>query len=248
MRIVILATSGLLLSGCGSLAAQETTGESASDTRQIVVTALGQSGELTGFDTVSLATSDRVEIDEGATFSVRAEGDSEAIARLEITVEDGALRIGHRDDIDYDDGQSYDPVTIYVGMPTLAGLSLAGSGTMRADSATGGEFAGNLAGSGNIMVQSIRGTRAVLNLAGSGNFDVGGAVTAFEVNVAGSGDVAAGRLRADRLEASIAGSGDVDAYVSGTAEASFVGSGDVRVRGGARCSSTSMGSGELICS
>lgn len=252
MRIMtvwaLLAAAAACTNGAareGQAAARDTTAE----TRSTAGVSTTRDYALSGFDRVSLATPDTVEIVQGGEFAVRAEGASAILDELTFAVEDRVLRIEYREDHDRrrmrPEGR---PATIYISLPALNGVSLSGSGDMSIGRFTAQAFEASIAGSGNIVIESLQTDRAEFEIAGSGDLSVAGTAGEVALDIAGSGDVAAGDFRTRRLDVAIAGSGDVEAYATDTVEASFVGSGDVTVRGGAQCRSSTIGSGRLHCS
>lgn len=251
MRIMASVMALAIATACTNSVAQESrgaSGESVAETRQggAVVT---RDYDLRGFNRVALSTPDNVEVVQGQGFAVRASGRSAILDELELRVENGALEIGYRHG---DSGRGWDrpdgdPATIFITMPSLSGVSLAGSGDMNVGRFVAQNFEASIAGSGNIAIESLQVDEAEFEIAGSGDLSVAGTAGAVDLDIAGSGDVAAGDFRAQRLDVDIAGSGDVSAYVTETVQASFVGSGDVVVRGGAECRSSAIGSGRLRC-
>ena len=202
---------------------------------------------LADFTEVSLRGPDNVEVSIGEAFAIRAEGDAEAIADLEIEVRGNTLRIG-RDSDGWFGGNHNGRATIYVTMPVVRGASISGSGDMTVERASSDRFEASIAGSGNLVIAALEAGSAEFDIAGSGDITAAGSSADVEIGIAGSGNVVIGDLRAERIDVSIAGSGDVDAFATDSVDASIVGSGDVRVRGGAQCQSSSMGSGDLRCS
>ncbi len=210
------------------------------------VSATGNSAEfrLEGFDEVSLRGPDDVVVAIGNEFSVRAEGDPQALEQLEIDVRGDTLRVGRKHSA-IPGGTAR--ATVYVTMPEIAGASIGGSGDMAIDTVEAESFAASVGGSGNLAIASLRASRVAFDVAGSGSIEAAGSTHAVSTNIAGSGNIGIGELRTGTLDASIAGSGDVEAYATEAVEASIMGSGNVTVRGGARCSSSALGSGELRC-
>lgn len=202
---------------------------------------------LSGFDRVVLRGPDDVTVRVGPGFAVRAAGPQAELDRLDISVVGGELRVGRLrggwGGRSYDDGG----VTVTVTLPTLRGVSVAGSGNMRVDRATAPRFQAAVAGSGDLEIGALRARAAKLDVAGSGDLAVAGMATQLDISVAGSGDIDAARLASSALTVSVAGSGDVRAATSGRAAISIVGSGDVEVRGTRNCTVSTRGSGEARC-
>ena len=213
------------------------------------ITAQGSGGTRTypaqGFTRIDLAGSDQVDVRVGPGFSVRADGDSELLDHLKITLSGDTLRIGRyrASGWHWDGGHA----RISVTMPAMTGVSIAGSGDVTVDQVHGDRFKASGAGSGTISVAALQVAAAELSLAGSGGAKLGGTAARLTINIAGSGDVDAGGLHASAADVSIAGSGSVRATVDGPAKVSIMGSGDVDLGGRARCDVHKMGSGSVRC-
>lgn len=229
MRAAFLAGGLALLAGCSS-------GASAQAQRSF------QTG---GFDRIDLAGSPDVVVAVGGGPSVRAEGDADAVERLEIAVVDGALRIGMRPG-----GGSWGGhrrVTVHVTVPSLRAASIEGSGDMRVDRVEGARFAGRIAGSGDLDVAALRVGEASFSVQGSGDISAAGAAQRATLAIAGSGGMALGGFEAGDATISLAGSGDIALRATRTAAIELDGSGDVVINGPARCTINKSGSGEVRC-
>jgi hypothetical protein len=204
--------------------------------------------QVGGFDKISLLGSSNVIVTVGGAPSVRAEGDTGHLDKLEVTVENGTLRIGYKKGSwSFGGRKDGGPVTVHVSVPSLAGAEVAGSGDMRIDKVEGGDFAGEIAGSGEIQLASLRARNASFAIAGSGNVTAAGTAETADFEIAGSGDVRAGGLQVKRAKVSIAGSGNVETKATESANVDIMGSGDAVVTGGAKCSVSKMGSGNVRC-
>lgn len=209
----------------------------------------GVSGQRTfdpgAFDRVELAGPFNVVVSVGGQPSVRAEGDTGLLERLDVRVEGGRLLVGLERGYSWNgDG---DRVTVHVTTPSLAGADIAGSGDMRIGPVQTQRFAGGIAGSGNMVLERVQAEEVAFDIAGSGDIEAAGAARRASISIAGSGDVHIGALQAEGAEVSIAGSGNAEVNATGTAAVEIVGSGNVTVSGGARCQVSKMGSGEVRC-
>lgn len=227
----------LLLGACSMGGATESKGERGSRAFQVGA-----------FDKISLAGSSNVVVTVGGAPSVRAEGDTALLDKLEIKVENGTLHIGHKKgNWSFGWGKDHGAVTVHVSAPSLTGADVVGSGDMKIDKVEGGDFAGEIAGSGGIQLASLRVRNASFAIAGSGGVTANGAAETADFSIAGSGDVHAGGLQVKRAKVSIAGSGNVETKAVESANIDIMGSGDVIVTGGAKCSVNKMGSGDVRC-
>ena len=203
--------------------------------------------QVGAFEKVSLEGPHDVVVTVGGQPSVRAEGDAEAIERLDIRVENGALKIGTRRESRGWFRRHRGGVTVYVTAPALSGASIGGSGDMRIDRVEAQRFAASIAGSGDMEIGALRARQAEFDIAGSGAIRASGQAEQASLSIAGSGDLALDGLQTRRASVSVAGSGDVAVQASEAVEGSIVGSGNINVRGGARCTVSKLGSGNLNC-
>ena len=199
-----------------------------------------------GFDRVELAGPMNVQVNVGGQASVRAEGDTALIDKLDIRVEGGRLRIGLQDGYSWPEEASR--IVVHVGTPTLAGANVAGSGDIRVSPVQGQSFAGSVAGSGNLVLDRLQVETAMFDVAGSGNVEAQGAALEARIGIAGSGNARLSNLEAGNARISVAGSGNAALRATGTAAVNIVGSGDVVITGGARCDVSRVGSGDVRCS
>jgi hypothetical protein len=239
MRSAMILGSMLLLGACNFSAGAkeaETSGEK-----------IRRDYQVAGFDRVALAGPHNVVVTVGGAPSVRAEGDSKLIEQLEVKVENGELRIGHKERKNFSWNSNRQAVTIYVTAPSLRAAAVAGSGDLKVDRIEGKSFAAAIGGSGNIDLAAIKVEEAAFAIGGSGNIKAAGTTGSSEASIGGSGDLDLGGLEARRAKVSIAGSGNVSARATEAADISIVGSGDVTVAGGAKCTISKMGSGDARC-
>jgi hypothetical protein len=230
------ALAGLALAGC-SAGAHENEGRTAQ-----------RSFPVGPFQSVSLTGSPDVIVTVGGQPSVRAEGDARLIERLEITVQNGDLRIGYRDSGGWSWGWHHDRgVTIHVTVPALLAATLTGSGDMRIDRVQGDRFVGTVTGSGDLAVGQLQASEGVFTLTGSGGIRAAGRAQRSQVQLQGSGDVDLRALEMRSAVVSLHGSGDVTARAMETAEVHLFGSGDVSITGPARCQIEKRGSGDVHC-
>lgn len=196
----------------------------------------------TDFDRVELRGSDDVIVRVGPGFSVRAEGTPAILDRLAITRDGRTLKVGRQKGV-YREGQ----VRVFVTLPAIVAVGVAGSGNMSVDRVAGRGFDASVAGSGNLALPSLGVERADVSIAGSGDVMAAGTARTLKVSVAGSGNLSARQLVATGAEVNVVGSGDVVATVRGQARVTSMGSGDVDLGAAARCSVTKMGSGAVRC-
>jgi hypothetical protein len=199
------------------------------------------------FRSVELAGSDDVHVVRGNRQGVTASGPSGVLDRLDIRVENGALKINRRRSGWTMSWGSSRGAVVTVTTPGIEAAALAGSGNMRIDQISGGAFKGSVAGSGKLILPSVRVGTVALNLAGSGNINAAGAVRSARLSVGGSGDLIAPGLVSQTADVSVNGSGSAQVVARGRASLSLAGSGDIMVRGTTNCAISKAGSGDARC-
>lgn len=208
--------------------------------------AITSSAATTGaFTEIEGVGPDNIVFITGDSFSIKAEGDAEAISKLRYAMNNGTIIIGREKGRWW--GKDSKSVTITVTAPALSAASLAGSGNFTADKMAGDKVALKLAGSGDVNVDQVTAKELKSSLAGSGDFKFSGTATSAEYKIAGSGSVDAASLSATDAKVSIAGSGSVTLSATGNVKADIAGSGNVKVTGGAKCTQSVMGSGKVNC-
>jgi len=204
--------------------------------------------ELATFDQIATVGPQDIVITYGETQSVRAEGSGQALAELEVVVEDGELTIRPKDQSAFGfDWDRFRSTTFHITVPQLQRVSLAGSGDITVDRIEGDSFEGTIAGPGKLSIADLKVDEADFSIAGSGDLVVAGTAREADVRIGGSGKIQAGGLRSENASIAIGGSGDVALTVQDQARISIAGSGDVDISGPARCSLTRMGSGDVRC-
>jgi len=204
--------------------------------------------QVGAFDRIALSGSPDIQVNVGAAPSVRAEGDQELVNRLEVAVENGQLQVRIREgssnwfSFHHDRG-----VKLYVTVPSLAGVSIAGSGDVRVDRVQGASFNGSIAGSGDMQIGALAVGEASFTVTGSGDIRGSGHAEHTSVSVTGSGDIDLAGLETGDATLAVAGSGNIGIRATRTAAVEIHGSGDVTVAGPARCTISKAGSGDAHC-
>lgn len=204
---------------------------------------------IDGFSAVDATGPDDVDVRVGSGFSIRAEGDTGIMARLEIVRNGDALVIKRKSNSGFSwGGGNRGHLKIYVTMPRITAASITGSGDMAIDRVEGDAFKVDATGSGDLSIASMSVQRADFSLTGSGNVSTSGTAKMGSFSIHGSGDIDAPKLTLNQADVSIMGSGGVSAAVAGPAKVDVMGSGDVTLTGGAKCTANKMGSGSITCS
>lgn len=209
-------------------------------------TAIGSTDSNPGeFEGVTLAGPDNVVFTTGTEFSIRAEGDADALEQLRYKITNGQLKIGREGNSLW--SGSSDSAIVYVSAPLLKSAKLSGSGDMQVDKMDSESASVSVAGSGNINIETIKTASLSTKIAGSGDVSLAGTAENVKISIAGAGDIAGKALKAETATIKIAGSGDVALSSDGTVDAKIAGSGDIRIHGKATCKTKTAGSGDVTC-
>ena len=196
---------------------------------------------LEGFTEIDIATSGELYLSQGDNYSVKVEAQQNIIDNLETDVSGGKLQLGFDKSV-----SSFESLKFYITMPTLKGVSIAGS----ADVAGETDFSGlenveiNIAGSGNIKL-SLEAKTIDMNIAGSGDIDLEGEASSADASIMGSGSINAGGLSVKKADINIAGSGDCTIDATEQLDVSIAGSGNVYYFGSPEIDKSIAGSGSV---
>jgi hypothetical protein len=174
------------------------------------------------FERVSLLGSNQVALVQANDFGVEVQAYENLAPLLETYVENGTLYIRYRPGTRVRN----DNALVRVRVPSLTGLTLAGSG--------------NIVGETPFTLDRLETT-----ISGSGNITLAGTVRSLSCLISGSGSLSAFDLLADQATVSIVGSGNVSLSVRNTLDASIAGSGDIIYQGNPTVNSRVSGSGRV---
>jgi len=214
-----------------------------------------QTRSVEAFTRVAFAVSGTLHLRQGTPQSVELAGPEEALDHIETVVENGRLTVRSAEDEGLsglfewltgdeapDDTASID---VYVTVPTVEGLSVAGSGDLVAETPIDSdELSVEIAGSGSIEAE-LTVTRLRANVAGAGDMMLRGRTDDVTVEIAGSGNVQGADLQATTVTVSTTGSGDATLHVTDRLSARLVGSGNVQYRGQPTVETNIVGSGTV---
>jgi Putative auto-transporter adhesin, head GIN domain len=166
-----------------------------------------QSRDVAAFQSVVLAGSNNVVIRVGQKQSVVVKGDDNLLGRVTTEVQSGKLVIANTSG----SFSTRSPMRVEVAVPTLAALTLSGSG--------------------NFVVDGIHGRRLEVTLPGSGTLTGSGTTTQLDATVGGSGTIQFTRLVAKDVRAGVSGSGSIFVTATEKLDASVSGSGAILYAG-----------------
>ena len=194
------------------------------------------------FDAVALDLAGNLELRLGNSDSVTIESDGNLLALIETVIEDGTLKIRtsprHAN-------IAPTRLRIVVQAKNIEHLTVAGSGSIEADSLRGPRLKLDVGGSGSIHVKALDSAAVSVSIGGSGSFSGAGHAGRLSVAIGGSGRVQAGQLAADEVQVSIGGSGQALVWAKRQLHVSVGGSGDVDYYGDPQVSTSLQGSGRV---
>lgn len=192
------------------------------------------------FTGVKLNCEAKVFITQGDTFEVVAKGESNIIDELELDVQDDTWTIEFDHCV-----KSYD-LEIYITMPTIAYLSVSGSGDIRGENFfTAQDVVLRVSGSGSLCL-GLNAEDVDGKISGSGRVELEGEAENLDFDISGSGDLKAFNLPVEKADISISGSGDASVHVLEVLDVRISGSGDVYYKGYPTINSNISGSGDVV--
>lgn len=195
---------------------------------------------LKNFEKISFSISGDLFIEQGPNYSLKLVGDQKDLERIITEVKNDVLIIKTKSYT-----RSFNDVKVYVTLPALKGIDLAGSGDVLAGKTVKTESIYlSISGSGDIVFKDLHTTKADATVTGSGDIKLmGKATNELEITITGSGDIDAAAFEANSAEVDITGSGSAKVWVTDQLETNIVGSGSVRYKGKPLINANSVGSG-----
>lgn len=177
---------------------------------------------LDKFEKIGLAINAKVILEQGSQQKVTIEAQQNIINNIETKINKNSWSIKFDEKV-----SSHDAIKIYITMPTIKGLAIAGNGDIE----------------GRTPFNGIE--KLDISIAGNGDVDLAGSSEILNISIAGNGDVQVADFKAGDCQVSIAGSGDCFVHVTDNLKVSIAGSGDVNYKGSPRIKSSVAGSGSI---
>ena len=198
---------------------------------------------LEKFNRISLSLAAKVFITQGSECRLEIEADENDLEKIETVVKNGKLDIKTRSWTSNLKGN----IIINITMPELKGLSVAGSGSIIANSNfTCQDLKLGVTGSGTIKMDKLAVQEVDAVITGSGNIKLSGEPVAAELSltITGSGNYSAEELKVDEAHVTITGSGSAKIHVVKDLNTNITGSGSVLYQGDPMINANSTGSGK----
>lgn len=139
-----------------------------------------------------------------------------------------------------------DDINIYITMPRITELSLAGSGRIIVTEAwVADDLLLNVSGSG-LISGSFTSEQIRTRITGSGDVDIRGVTMDHSIRISGSGQVHAREMQCNRAEVRLSGSGSASLSVSDLLDARITGSGSIYFSGDPAIKSSITGTGKIV--
>jgi hypothetical protein len=197
---------------------------------------------VSDFSKLELAAPVNVQLRNTGAERITLRGDDNILPLLETRVENGRLVVEVRKGASF---RTRNRLTAVVEFKQLDGVSIRGSGDVRADRIKAAIFEGTIHGSGDVSIDDLTADTVALSIAGSGNFTARGRAGTVGVVIDGSGDVRVQDLEAKTVAVRISGSGDARVHATERLAVRIAGSGDVLYRGSPQVEKKIAGSGDV---
>lgn len=151
------------------------------------------------------------ELEAGKDFSVRIEGDSRDVERVETHVRNGLLVIDNADDDDDGIHIDSDSVTVTVTLPSLE------------------EF--EVLGAVDAEMKGINSDHLRIELKGAGSIELEGTCGSLDIDLKGAGEIDAEDLKCADVEVDVKGVGEAKVHATESVDAEVSGIGSITVYG-----------------
>lgn len=203
-----------------------------------------ESRPVSGFNAINLTGNGEMIVEITEEDSIILEAESNLMPYLVSEVRSGSLVVGVEPGVDL---RPTLPVRFYVTAKMLEGLTVSGSGDMRAGYLDTAQLALSTSGSGDLHIEDMNSEDLIVEIGGSGDIEIGsGQVFAQRVVIDGSGDYRAAELISEEAQVEINGSGDAEIWVLKVLGVRINGNGDVEYYGNPVVSVETLGNGALI--
>lgn len=198
------------------------------------------------FKSVELAVPGKLFLTQGPEYSLVIKGDEEFLEKIEVVLDGDKLRIKLESGFNF--SLRNEKVEVYVTMPEVEGLYIAGSGDIEATTPVAAKgLKTSIAGSGNIKITDLTVENLSAAIAGSGDVIINGKGNAqdLDASVAGSGDILVNGIMFNNASINIAGSGNATIGAKENLTARVAGSGDIYYNGNPLVDAKISGSGKV---
>lgn len=179
--------------------------------------------DFTGFTMVDASAGVDVEITVGGDYTIRAEGDAEALDRLRIELDGDALEVGRKSNRGLFSFGRRHQSTVYITMPSLEGVDVSSGADVVASGIDAGEF--------KVSVSS------------GADAELSGECGMLKADGSSGADLDAEDLKCADAIADVSSGADLTIYASQSVEADASSGGDITVYGNPQNTNTDESSG-----
>lgn len=188
--------------------------------------------DITEFSSIESSIVGNINIRQGQTTNVTAEGNEEILDILEVKIENGTLVLDMEERLLKRFNRSANKLTVSITTPNLTYIDSEGVGNIVIEGTfKTPELTINSSGVGNITAENLQAGYIKIDSEGVGNIILGGTADNIDIKSEGVGNVEAEKLRAKNAFASSEGVGNVSCFASEYLKASSDGIGNITYYG-----------------
>lgn len=185
-----------------------------------------QKRTVSDFSKIDLGLEGKVQIRQGASFSVVVEAQGNLMELIETKVDGSTLVITSKSNIGNAKELHY-----FITMPKLSGLEVSGSGEVDVlDVFSPEDMDIDISGAGQVKANLIAESISA-DISGSGYLKLDGSADAFDGDISGAGEIKAANLAAKEVRIEISGSGSAEIQALEALDLDLSGSGEVKYKG-----------------
>lgn len=198
--------------------------------------------DLSGFDAISAGGASDVQITLGDDWHVELITDDNLHEYMELSVENGALRIRNRDMVNL---RPTDKVLVRVVMPVINDITASGASTIIVESEIAhSELSVSASGSSDVHI-NVNLDRISVRCSGSSDIHISGYSGYASVSASGSSDFRGKGFTCDVAEVSLSGSSDMYAIIREEVSGNLSGSSDLHISGSPVIKVSTSGSSDI---
>ena len=182
------------------------------------------------FTKIRIELAAKVFIRQADSFSCRIEGKQRHIDEVQVTADNGTLRVKLHDKREWFD--EIERVTVFITAPNFEEIEFSGAGQLVADNKlTGNKLKLEASGAGSVEIQNVDYQHIDIDMSGVGNISVAGKTVSATMEMSGTGNIDAFDLHADSVRCETSGVGNINCYANEELNAQVSGIGGVRYKG-----------------
>lgn len=194
------------------------------------------------FTKIGMSVPGHLYLTQGSPQKVVVEASEDILEILKTEVKESSLRIKFET---WKPGKTK-PVNIWITVPEIEGLSVAGSGNIVSESSvTSDEIELEISGSGQIKLEELKTGEVEAAVSGSGDIYLTGTADEMDIKISGSGNVFGEKFSVDECGIKISGSGSCKVDATEELEAVISGSGKIYYYGNPQMDVVVSGSGKV---